>query len=98
VEVTYAAISTIIEPIRLEATVSIAMAKKKAESARSPLNKERKGPGFRTIGIRVSDTYAEWLNEAAAHERITVAAFLDRAATIYAKQVGFDKEPPRRID
>jgi len=74
------------------------MAKKKPAAQRSPLNKERKEAGFRTIGLRASDAYADWIAEAADHERSTVAAFLDRAAAAYAKQVGFQKEPPRRID
>jgi hypothetical protein len=72
------------------------MAKKKAES-RSPRNKERAAPGFRTIGIRVSDAYAEWLAQAARHDRATIAAFLDRAASDRAREIGFATPAPERI-
>jgi hypothetical protein len=72
------------------------MAKKKP-GERSPRNKERQAPGFRTIGIRVSDSYAEWLAEAAKHDRVTIAAFLDRAAADRARAIGFTRLPPERI-
>jgi hypothetical protein len=73
------------------------VAKAKKPGARSPKNKERQGPGFRTIGIRVSDAYAEWLAEAAKYDRVTIAAFLDRAATDRARVIGFTQAPPARI-
>lgn len=72
------------------------MAKKKAHG-RSPKNKERSGPGFRTIGIRVSAAYADWLANAARYDRVTIAAFLDRAAADRARAIGFDETPPERI-
>ncbi len=74
---------------------SVAKAKKSGE--RSPKNKERQEPGFRTIGIRVSNAYAEWLAEAAKHDRVTIAAFLDRAAADRARVIGFAQVPPPRI-
>jgi hypothetical protein len=76
----------------------VAMAKKKA-GERSPRNKERKDPaGFKTIGFRVSEEYAAWLERAAKHDRATIAAFLDRAAADYAGRMdGFDESPPDRI-
>jgi hypothetical protein len=74
------------------------MAKKKRPGERSPKNKERKDlSGFRTIGFRVSVEYAEWLEAAARHNRITIAAFLDRAAANEARVSGFDQPPPERI-
>lgn len=71
------------------------MAKKAA--GRSPKNKEREGPGFRTIGIRVSVEYAEWLSKVSKHDRVTIAAFLDRAAADRAQAIGFTESPPERI-
>jgi hypothetical protein len=71
------------------------MAKKQA--GRSPKNKERQESGFRTIGIRVSDAYAEWLAEVAKRDRATIAGFLDRAAADRAQAIGFEKVPPERI-
>lgn len=64
---------------------------------RSPRNKERAGPGFRTMGVRVSEAYADWLSEAAKHDRVTIAGFLDRAAADRARAIGFDVPPPERI-
>jgi hypothetical protein len=72
------------------------MAKKK-QGARSPKNKERPDPGFRTIGIRASAAYADWLTRAADYDRVTIAAFLDKAAADRASQIGFTEPPPRRI-
>jgi tRNA (Thr-GGU) A37 N-methylase len=71
-----------------------AMAKKKG---RSPKNKERQGSGFRTVGIRVSDEYARWLAEVAKFDRVTIAAFLDRAAADRAAAINYPKAPPERI-
>jgi hypothetical protein len=71
---------------------------KKKSSERSPKNKERTDmSGFRMIGIRVSNEYAGWLDRAAKHGRLTVAAFLDRAAAAEAKASGFEEVPPDRI-
>jgi hypothetical protein len=62
-----------------------------------PKSKARQGPGFRTLGIRVSDAYAAWLGRAAKRDRVTIAAFLDRAAADRARAIGFDEAPPERI-
>ncbi len=62
-----------------------------------PKNKARQGPGFRTIGIRVSDEYAEWLAQAARHDRVTISAYLDRAASDRARAIGFNEPAPERI-
>jgi uncharacterized protein (DUF1778 family) len=72
------------------------MAKKK-QGPRSAKNKERVEPGFRTVGIRVSADYADWLARAAEYDRVTIAAFVDRAAADRASQIGFEEAPPRRI-
>lgn len=82
------------------------MAKRRAAAGGEPgpeggaaRNKGRKNPeGFRTIGFRVSDEYAAWLERAAKHDRATIAAFLDRAAADYAGRLdGFGEAPPVRI-
>jgi hypothetical protein len=71
---------------------------KKIPAGRSPKNKERKDVDrFRTIGIRVSAEYADWLERAAKHDRLTIAAFLDKAAGDRAKAIGFEEPPPERI-
>ena len=71
---------------------------KKAASKRSPKNNERtNSAGVGTIGIRVSLQYAEWLRQAAEHDRDTIAGFLDRAAKDRAIAIGFKEPPPVRI-
>lgn len=53
--------------------------------------------GFRTLGFRVSNEYAEWLEHAAKHNRVSVAALLDKAAVAYAEATGFAEPPPERL-
>ncbi len=52
---------------------------------------------FRTIGIRVSMAYGDWLTTAAKADRTTIAGFLDRAAADRAKAIGLVDPPPGRI-
>jgi uncharacterized protein (DUF1778 family) len=52
---------------------------------------------IRTIGVRATKGWADWLERAAKHNRITVASFLDRAAAEHAKETGFDELPPPRL-
>jgi hypothetical protein len=73
------------------------MAKAKGQGGRSPKNKERKEPGFRTVGIRVSNAYADWLTNASKFDRMTIAAFIDKAVTERARAIGFSEPPPERI-
>lgn len=49
-----------------------------------------------TRAFRMSSEYAEWLRKAAARDRSSVAAFLDRAAAFYARSIGVEEEPPAR--
>lgn len=72
-----------------------AMAKKK--STRSPKNKERQEPGFRTVGFRASQQYVEWLSSMAKLDRLTVAQFIDKAVTERARQLDPTRPPPERI-
>ena len=64
---------------------------------RSPDNEDRKKSGFRLIGFRASDDYAEWLTKAAKHDRMTTAAFLDKAARDRAEAIGYSVPSPDRI-
>ena len=67
------------------------MAKKKLSS------KETKSDVVMTTrAFRMSESYAEWLEQAAAHDRSSVAEFLDRAAAHYAKAIGVATPPPDR--
>lgn len=69
----------------------ITMAKPKARKTKAD-DKE-----IRTIGVRSTNAWAEWLERAAKHSRTTVASFLDRAAAELAKGNGFDEAPPERL-
>lgn len=52
---------------------------------------------FRTVGIRSSAEWADWIERLAKHNRTDVAKVLDAAASQYAKSTGFDEPPPERI-
>jgi uncharacterized protein (DUF1778 family) len=67
------------------------MARPKAKK-QSPASLE-----IRTIGLRTTKGWAEWLERAAKHSRITIASFLDRAAAEHARATGFTEPPPERL-
>jgi len=46
--------------------------------------------------MRTSGEYAAWVDRLAEKNRTTVAGLLDQALAAFAKQIGFDEEPPRR--
>jgi hypothetical protein len=66
------------------------MAKKKTSRAVS------RPPKMTTRAVRMTETYAGWLERAAAFDRSSLSAFLDRAAAHYAKEIGFEDAPPER--
>lgn len=49
----------------------------------------------KSVAFRVSADYAAWLERAAAFDRSSVSAFLDRAVAGYAKTIGFEAPPER---
>jgi hypothetical protein len=69
--------------------IAVGRPKKKAAQSRSS--------GPRTIGVRATGEWAEWLERAAKHCRTDLAKFIDAATTEYAKARGFDEPPPPRI-
>jgi len=66
------------------------MARKVAASKKPPI-----ASGAKSVAFRVSGEYAAWLERAAAHDRSSVSAFLDRAAANYAKIIQFEAPPSR---
>jgi uncharacterized protein (DUF1778 family) len=48
------------------------------------------------VVVRGKPEWREWLKRAAAHEQSTMAEFLDRAARLYAKKIGFTEGAPDR--
>jgi hypothetical protein len=57
----------------------------------------KKAAGPKTIGIRSTPEWADWLDRAVRHCRTDIAKFLDAAAAEYAKSRGFTEPPPERI-
>jgi hypothetical protein len=53
-------------------------------------------PEMTTRGLRMTQSYAEWLDRLASSERMSVATLIDRAVAAYAKQAGFEP-PPERV-
>ena len=53
-------------------------------------------PEMLARGIRMTREYADWLDQLASSERMSVATLIDRAVAAYAKQMGF-KVPPDRV-
>jgi hypothetical protein len=70
---------------------STTVAKKKAappapEPARRPV----------AVTIKGEPEWKAWLEEAAAHCRMSVSALVDVSVTRYAKEQGFNRKPPGR--
>jgi hypothetical protein len=53
--------------------------------------------GPRTVGVRATGEWADWLERAARHCRTDVAKLLDAAVADYVKLRGFNELPPERI-
>lgn len=68
---------------------------KMSRPKRKPKGTKPSGP--RTIGVRVTGEWAEWLEELARFSRTDVAKLIDAACAEYAKNHGFTKTPPERI-
>lgn len=52
---------------------------------------------FRTVVVRSSGAWADWVEELAKHCRTDVAKLIDAALLGHAKVRGFDKFPPKRV-
>jgi hypothetical protein len=53
-------------------------------------------PDYSTVNIKGNEEWKAWLEEAAAHCRLSVSALVDLAVARYAKSQGFDRKPPER--
>jgi hypothetical protein len=53
-------------------------------------------PQPKTIGLRVSGEYGEWLERLAKRHRTTVAGIIDRAVAEWAESQGYEEAPPTR--
>jgi hypothetical protein len=62
-----------------------------------PKKAEKKGLRPRTVGVRASGEWADWVEELAKHCRTDIAKLIDSALAAHAKAVGFGKTPPERV-
>jgi hypothetical protein len=51
----------------------------------------------KTIGVRASAEWADWIERLARHCRTDTAKLVDHAVAEYAKARGFDEPPPGRV-
>ncbi len=65
--------------------------------AKKPPGKKPDPKEVITWGLRMTREYQEWLNRLATHDRCTMAGLIDRAVANYAKQIGFNGQPPDRV-
>lgn len=66
-----------------------------AEPKRRPKRSKPSGP--RTIGIRSTGEWADWIERGARFCRTDVAKLIDAAVVEYLKDRGFTDPPPERI-
>jgi hypothetical protein len=69
---------------------AILMAKPKRKAAPKPMS------GIKTIGIRATTEWVEWLEELARAHRTTVSGIIDRALAEWTEAKGYTKRPPER--
>jgi hypothetical protein len=58
-------------------------------------NKKATGP--KTIGVRSTPEWADWIDRAARHCRTDVAKLIDASVAEYVKARGFTELPPERV-
>lgn len=51
----------------------------------------------KTIGVRATGEWAEWIERGAKHCRTDVAKLIDAAVVDYLRERGFVEPPPERI-
>jgi hypothetical protein len=62
-----------------------------------PKKDAKRLPGPRTIGVRASGEWADWVDQFAEHCRTDVAKLIDEALAAHAKVREFNKVPPKRV-
>lgn len=58
--------------------------------------KAKTEPTVKTIGIRTSTEWAEWIEGLAKHYRTTVSGVIDRALAEWTAAEGYAEKPPER--
>jgi hypothetical protein len=62
-----------------------------------PKKQAKRSTGPRTIGVRSSPEWAEWLERAAKHCRTDIAKLIDASVADYVRARGFTEAPPERV-
>jgi len=57
----------------------------------------KKPTGPKTIGVRSTPEWADWIDRAARHCRTDIAKLIDASVAEYVKARGFSESPPERI-
>jgi hypothetical protein len=48
------------------------------------------------VQVRGSEEYKAWAEKLARHDSLPLSAVVDRALRLYAKEIGFTEDPPKR--
>lgn len=62
-----------------------------------PKKQTKPGQLTKTVGVRATSEWAEWLERLAKHCRTDIAKLIDASVAEYGKAHGFDEPPPERI-
>jgi hypothetical protein len=73
------------------------MARPKRAPKAKPDPKGASESGFKTIGVRSSPEWAEWIEGVAKHYRTTIAGIIDRAMSEWTEENGYPERPPERL-
>ena len=76
---------------------STTMGRPKRKAKGQPEAKGAADAGFKTVGVRTSPEWAEWLDGVARHYRTTVAGVIDRALSEWTEANGYPTRPPERL-
>lgn len=69
---------------------------KKPKPVKAPPDAEASERKPLVLQMRGSQAWKEWLEECAKADGRSLASFMERAALVYAKQIGVTREPPDR--
>ena len=58
--------------------------------------KGKPAPAPKTLGVRVSAEYSDWVERLAKANRTTIAGLIDQALAGHAERIGFEEAPPER--
>jgi hypothetical protein len=67
-----------------------------ASPKQKPKSKAESKPTVKTVGIRTSAEWAEWVERLAKHYRTTVSGVIDRALAEWTAAEGYEEKPPER--